>query len=119
MQLSIQNDHLRIDLSFWERFWAFFFNQTLEIPLDHIQRVTTEKPASSWKDMRLPGTSLPGIMKAGTYYSDRGREFWYVKGSDRFLALELEDEFYKRIVLTIEDNQDWAERLEHHPASRI
>ncbi|MGV0025165.1 hypothetical protein [Phormidesmis priestleyi] len=122
MQLSIQNDRLQISLNNWERVWAFFFNQTLEIPLQHIRQVTIEKPVRTWKDLRMPGTYLPGLIKAGTYYTDRGREFWYVTESDllrsyrkgRFLTLELEDEFYKRIVLTIEDNQSWAERIQHH-----
>ncbi len=115
MQLSIQNDRLQINLSFWERVWAFFFNQTLEIPLQHIRRVTIDQPVSNWSDLRMPGTYLPGVIKAGTYYSDRGREFWYVR-DERFLTLELEDEFYKKIVLTVEDNQAWVERIQHHLA---
>ncbi|KAM3098567.1 hypothetical protein ACKFKG_05930 [Phormidesmis sp. 146-35] len=114
MQLSIQNDRLHIDLSLWERIWAFFFNQTLEIPLDHIRQVTIAKPDSNWLDLRMPGTFLPGVIRAGTYYNDRGREFWYVQESDHFLTLELEDEFYKKIVLTVQDNQVWAERIQHH-----
>lgn len=113
MHLSIADDRLRIDLNGWERIWAFFFNQTLEISLNHIQRVSTEKLEVNWQDTRLPGTLIPKVVKAGTYYTEAGREFWYATRSDNFLVLELEQEFYKKIVLTLDENQAWAERINH------
>ncbi|MER3434500.1 MAG: hypothetical protein C4288_14010 [Leptolyngbya sp. ERB_1_1] len=112
MQLSISDDQLKIDLDWWERFWAFYYNADLHIPLSHITKVTTEKPPSSWTDARLPGTFLPGVIKAGTYYTDRGKEFWYATRSGGYLVLELENEFYKKIVLTLDQNQIWATRIQ-------
>lgn len=114
MQLSISNDQLKIDLDWTERFWAFYYNADLYIPLSHITKVMTEEPPSSWTDVRLPGTFFPGIIKAGTYYTDRGKEFWYATRSGRYLVLELENEFYKKIVLTLDQNQVWAERIQQH-----
>ncbi len=111
MELSIDRDRLQIDLNPWERMLAFFFNQTLEIPLNHIRQATLTKPETDWKDVRLPGTFLPGIVKAGTYYTSRGREFWVVTRDEDCLTLELEDEFYKKIVLTIEQSQVWRDRI--------
>ncbi|MBC7825719.1 MAG: hypothetical protein H7126_18010 [Candidatus Parcubacteria bacterium] len=111
MQLSINHDRLRIDLNAWERILAFFFNQTLEIPLNHIHQATVEKPETDWKEVRLPGTFLPGVIKAGTYYTSRGREFWVVNRDGDCLTLELENEFYKKIVLTIEQSQVWRDRI--------
>ncbi len=110
MQLLIDHDRLRIDLNTWERILAFFFNQTLEIPLNHIQQATTGKPETDWKEVRLPGTFLPGVIKAGTYYTSQGREFWYVS-REECLTLELKDEFYKKIVLTIDQSQVWRDRI--------
>lgn len=111
MQLLLSDHQLKIDLDIWERIWAFFFNADLEIPLEHITVVTTEEPHSSWSDVRLPGTFLPGVIKAGTYYTGEGREFWYATRTGKYLTLELENEFYKKIVLTIDDNQIWADRI--------
>ncbi len=111
MRLSISDNQLKIDLDGWERFWAFYFNADLSIPLNHITEVTTEEPQSSWTDARLPGTSIPGLIKAGTYYTDRGKEFWYATRSGRYLVLELENEFYKKIVLTLDQNETWAARI--------
>lgn len=60
--------------------------------------------------IRAPGTHLPGVIKAGTYYTRQGREFWYVT-AQRFLSFELHQEPYQKIVLTTEHNQAWADRL--------
>lgn len=119
MQLSISDDQLKIDLDWWERFWAFYYNADLHIPLSHIKQVSIEEPSSSWADARLPGTYLPGVIKAGTYYTDRGKEFWYATRSGRYLVLELENEFYKKIVLTIDQNQLWATRIQEHNGQAV
>lgn len=111
MELSIDRDRLRINLNPWERMLAFFFNQTLDIPLDHIRQVTVAKPEIDWKEVRLPGTAVPGVIKAGTYYTNQGREFWYAAGDKNYLILELDSEFYKKIVLTIEHNRGWRDRI--------
>ena len=111
MELSIDCDRLRINLNLWERTLAFFFNQTLDIPLNHIRQATVAKPETDWKDVRLPGTFLPGVVKAGTYYTSQGREFWVVTRDEDCLTLELDDEFYKKIVLTIEQSQVWVDQI--------
>jgi hypothetical protein len=111
MRLSLSETHFTIDLDVWERIWAFYFNADLKIPLAHISRVTTDEPRSDWREIRLPGTFIPGVIKAGTYYVFNGKEFWYVTRSDNYLTLELENEFYQKIILTVDQNQLWADRI--------
>jgi hypothetical protein len=64
-----------------------------------------------------PGTFLPGAIKAGTYYTPRGREFWYVTKDKDYLVLELQDEPFKKIILTLEQNQLWVQRILESQAS--
>ena len=112
MNLSIVGDKLLIDLEWYEQLWAFTLNKTFEIPLNHIKRVTTEEPQSTWAEIRAPGTFLPGVIKAGTYYTRNGREFWYVTREQDYLVLELEDEPFKKMVLTIEQSEAWLNRIQ-------
>jgi hypothetical protein len=86
-------------------------DRQMRIPLNRIDRVTTAEPESNWAEIREPGTFLPGIIKAGTYYTKRGKEFWYVSADKDYLTLELHDEPYRRIIITIPDNVAWCERL--------
>lgn len=111
MRLTLNQTQLMIELEWYEQLWAFTLHNPIQIPLDHIVRATTEEPQSNWTDIRAPGTYLPGVMKAGTYYTKQGREFWYVTQDKQYLVLELRDEPYQKIVLSLAQHLDWAERL--------
>jgi hypothetical protein len=112
MQLSCNDHHLTIDLENHERLWAFHLSRSLLIPLSQITQVSTELPEGEWRELRAPGTFLPGVIKAGTYYTPRGREFWYVVKTDHYLVLDIQDEYYKRVVLSLEDSSEvWAEQI--------
>ncbi len=112
MNLNIVQQSLKIEFTVKEQFLAVRLKKMWEIPLSHIQQVTTTAPQTTWKELRSPGTSLPGLVKAGTYYTQRGKEFWLVNcRKNNYLTIELQDENYKRIILTVEDNESWQQRL--------
>ena len=108
LKLEISNGRLRIDLENLEK--ALAIRGGFEIPLENIMKAGTEALRTGWKEIRAPGTHVPGAVKAGTYYTPRGREFWYVTDKG-VLVLELENELYKRIVLSVDGNQEWADRI--------
>lgn len=116
MKLNISDQKLFMELEWYEQLWAFTLDKIWEIPLNHITNVTTDEPASSWKELRAPGTCLPGVIKAGTYYSSRGKEFWYVTGDRHYLVLGLQEESYQKIILTLDQNEYWAERIQQAQA---
>lgn len=111
MEIRVVGDRLQIELEWYEQLWAFTLNKTFEIPLSHIVGVTSAEPQSNWAEIRAPGTFLPGIIKAGTYYTSRGKEFWYVTKERDYLTLELQDEDYKRMIFTIDNSEDWVSRI--------
>ncbi|MBD0264448.1 MAG: hypothetical protein ICV85_01195 [Tolypothrix sp. T3-bin4] len=111
MNLSIIDEKLQIEFSLIEQFQAVRFHKVWEIPLTHIQQVTTVEPQSNWKELRAPGSFIPGVVKAGTYYTDRGKEFWCVNKKTNYLIIELRDESYKRIILTSDNNESWQQQL--------
>ena len=104
MKLSINDYQLQIDFSFWEHLWGM--HRSFRIPLRHISEVKRSLPASTWKELHAPGTFLPGVIKAGTYYTKHGKEFWNVTRKHPLpLTLELENERYRRIVLALPEHQ--------------
>ena len=111
MNFSIVDNKLRIDLDWYEQLWAFTWDKTFEIPLVHIENATTNEPPSSWTEIRAPGTFLPGVIKAGTYYTPRGKEFWYVTKDRDYLVLEMRDESFKKMIFTLDQNQWWLEQI--------
>jgi len=117
MNISIVGARVKLELEWYEQLWAFTLNKIWEIPLSHITSATSAEPRSSWSEIRAPGTSLPGVIKAGTYYSSRGKEFWYVTKERDYLTLELQAESFKRIILTIDDSEAWVSRINQSKSS--
>lgn len=108
LKLEISNGKLIIDVGDLEK--ALAIRGGFEIPLQNIVKAGTEAHRTGWREVRAPGTHLPGVIKAGTYYTPRGKEFWYVTEKG-VLVLELQNEAYKRIVLSVDGNKEWAERI--------
>jgi hypothetical protein len=59
--------------------WAF--KSSLEIPLAHISEIRADPAIAHgwWHGLRMPGTKIPGVLTAGTFYQDGKRVFWDVK----------------------------------------
>lgn len=114
MKLSLVNDTLKIHWEWYEQLWGFNWQNPFVIPYSHITAVSIDEPQSNWKELRAPGTFLPGVIKAGTYYTPSGREFWYVTQDCNYLILELQDETYQRIILTLENSHFWQDQIRQH-----
>ena len=89
MNLSIEDGLLKIDLSRVEK--VLSVHGSFRTPLEQVESVSTGVPRQSWRDLRVPGTFLPWVVKAGTYLTERGREFWYVTRNRGFLTIELKN----------------------------
>lgn len=113
MDLNLQEHAIKIQLEPTERLWGFHLSGHIEVPLETIQSVTIERPNTTWQELRAMGTYLPWVIKAGTYYSKRGREFWYVQGDDPCLCIDISEGYYKRIVLGTTQAANWQSQIQH------
>jgi hypothetical protein len=105
MQIFSDESNLSIKFGIVEKILGM--HGSFSIPLNDISEVHNRTPAQSFKELRIPGTFIPGLIKAGTYLTERGREFWYVTRKKKFLTVELKKGFYKRIILSVNENQDY------------
>jgi hypothetical protein len=112
MQLSLADEKLSIEFEWYEQLWAFRFDRVMEISIAHVRSVSATEPHSNWAQVRAPGTFVPGIIKAGTYYTKQGKEFWYVTDDKNYLTLELQDEPYRQVIITIPESQSWLDRID-------
>lgn len=109
MEISTDDNYLYIKFSTIEK--IFGFHGSFIIPLIDILDANTKDPCQSFREIKAPGSFFPGLIKAGTYFTDRGREFWYVTRNHTFLSLELKEGFYKRIILSINENEKIKEKI--------
>ena len=110
MKLHIDGENLRIELGWWQKLLAFHF-QSLEIPLAHIERVDTDRPRTHWMEVRLPGSFIPWLVKAGTYRRAGRRDFWCTTLGQPVMRLALRNEYFDSLTLGIEDNERWAQAI--------
>ena len=106
MKLEIDNTIVKVKLNPLEMLLSF--RRSLNIPIDQISVVSTEKPGWQW-GARAPGIHIPFLVKMGTYLVSEGREFWATTIGRPYLVIETEGWNYVRVVLTTGENKLWAE----------
>src|SRR5258708_39979308 len=72
--------------------------------MSHIRAVRADpEPARGWwHGVRVPGTQVPGIITAGTFYQSDGAVFYDVHDPERTIVIDLDHEHYKRLVIEVE-----------------
>src|SRR5262249_36633165 len=66
--VTVEDDRVRFEVEGWDKLWAF--KSQLEIPIAHIESVRLDPEAARgwWHGLRLPGTQIPGLITAGTFF---------------------------------------------------
>ena len=111
VEITIEGARARFNVLGWDKLWAF--TSQLDIPLEHIRsvRVDPEPARGWWHGLRMPGTQVPGVITAGTYYQKDGVVFYDVHNPDRTIVLELEHDTYKRLVVEVEHPEETVQML--------
>jgi hypothetical protein len=104
VRVRISKDSIAVDLTVVERIFAV--KRSFSIPISNIIKVSSELPAPSWKEIKLPGTWFPGVVKYGSYNIGRERSFWLVRKGRHILNIEVKGMSYKRFVLEVENNEE-------------
>jgi hypothetical protein len=109
--VSVVGDRVRFEVEGMDKLWAF--KSQLEIPLEHIVSVRGDPHAAEgwFHGLRIPGTEIPGIITAGSFYSRDGAVFFDVHRPDKAIVVELNHEHYKRLVVEVDDPEATVEML--------
>ena len=102
MKITITEDQLEINFNTTKKILSM--KASFKIPLKHIQSITTQLSKPTWKEIKAACTMIPRLIKAGTNYTDKGKQFWVVTKGKGILNIELKNESYKRIILGIDNN---------------
>jgi len=105
VELSIVEGKLALHVKGADKLWAF--KSSLEIPLVHIAGVRCDPEAARgwWHGIRMPGTNLPGVITAGTFYQNGKRVFWDVHHPENTIIIDLHDEQYNQLIVEVADPQ--------------
>lgn len=101
--VELTSDTLVVHVTGMDKLWAL--KSRLEVPLQHVIGVEV-RPAEVnnwWRGIRLPGTYLPGVVTAGTFYRSGEWVFWDVHNPDKTIAIHLDHEHYARLVIEVDE----------------
>ena len=103
VDLSISGGNLVLNVRGADKLWAF--KSSLEIPLQHVAGIRADPSVAHgwWHGWRIPGTQIPGVITAGTFYQDGKRVFWDVHNPDNTVVIELRDERYNQLIVEVDD----------------
>ena len=103
VQVSVASGVAVFEVEGLDKLWSL--KSRLEIPLAHIRDVRVDPDAARgwWHGIRAPGTNVPGVITAGTFYQHGKRVFWDVQGPERVIVIELGDERYDELIVEVAD----------------
>lgn len=102
IELEIEGDTLLVQLRGWDKIWAL--KSELRVPLRDITSVRSDaKLARFPRGLRCPGTYLPGVITAGSYWRRSGWAFWSVRKAKNSIVIETARGKYRRIIIESEN----------------
>ena len=113
MKLVFHDTHLQIKLNIKERITSFHGSFD-KIPYEKIKYATNDTPQTSMKDIKMPGTDLFNVFRAGSFITSRGHEFWHASlKKNNFLIIELEKDkdTFDRVILSIDNNKELKDKI--------
>jgi len=111
VDLSVADGKLILQIRGADKLWAL--KSSLEIPLRHIASVRSDPGvAHGWfHGIRAPGTNVPGVLTAGTFYQHGQWIFWDVHHPENTIVIELRDERYNELIVEVSDPQAAVELI--------
>jgi hypothetical protein len=109
VELSVNGNALHVEILGWNKLLGL--KSSIDVPLSAIKSVTAAAglPRFQWTDLRVLGTGIPGSIAVGTYWigSPHRWAFLDVRSSSReVVALEIEGQFYSRIIVEVKNAKD-------------
>lgn len=103
-RIVIEDGQLTVRVEGVDRVLAL--KSTIRVPLTHVRGVTPYPEVNmgiNWRLWRLPGTEIPGVVRAGSFYhAGKGWYFFDVHDPQKSIAIDLIDERYQRIVVQVD-----------------
>src|SRR5260370_34440147 len=105
VEIQIEAEKAVFEVEGWDKLWSL--RSRLEIPLSHIKGAHADpSPAMGWfQGLKLAGTDLPNIFRAGTFYQEGKLVFWDVREPERTIVIDLGHEKYAKLIIEVADPQ--------------
>ncbi|MGO3182658.1 MAG: hypothetical protein ACTIJ9_07485 [Aequorivita sp.] len=105
VRIETDDNNFVFEVVGWHKIWTF--TNKLIIPMANVvDAYPNEQQLNFIPGLRLFGTGLPGVISAGTYYIQDKVVFCDVMNYKNSIVVELRDEYYKMLVIEVEEPMD-------------
>ena len=106
VEVTVHHDTVKFTIRGLHKVLAF--KSELTVPRSHIAGVRFDPAATQHLEgLRAGGTSIPGLLTAGTFYLDHQGShkpsFIDVANPDHIVVIDLRDEEYQQLIIEVED----------------
>lgn len=110
--VSVFTDKVVFDVLGWSRVWAF--KRQIVVPKSAIRGVRADPRVNpvAWRGIRFPGTYVPGVITAGTFYRNGIKTFCDIRRGNRTVVVDLAGASYDRLVIEVEEPATTVHDLE-------
>ena len=110
-EIRVTNDELIVHVVGFDKVLALHGNLT--IPLSHVTGADTDvqEAMKVWVGVKVAGSGIPGVVRAGTWAEGDGFVFWDVHEGNRAIAISLDHEHYKRLVIEVDNPEEAVARI--------
>ena len=112
--ITVADDQLTVRMGGWDI--VYCCRREVCVPLSAVEGVcVARRDAVPAQGLRLPGTGIPGVIRAGSFGSADERDFWDVRRAEQVLVIQMRPGMaeYRRIVVEVQDPH--AEMLRLRP----
>ena len=100
-RITFTDQNLVIEPQGLDKIWSF--TGSISIPWNHVRGATHDPGMKNEpKGWRGPGLRM-GSKLSGTFHADGDRQFWNVNGFESAIVVELINEDYTRIIISVDD----------------
>ena len=103
VNLQIDGDRVTVKVLGLHKIWAFRSSLTFRVSNVVDVRFDPGVTVGLYRGLRMPGTHIPGVVVAGTYYREKRKEFWDVGKIENSIVIDLQSETYDRLVIETRD----------------
>ena len=108
--ITKQENNFVFTVNGMHKLWAF--KSQLTIPAENILSVDTNlESVKGWKGSRMPGTYIPSVLTAGTFYKEGNKIFWDAANMQKCIIVHLKDEEYQQLIIEVQDPADALKML--------
>jgi hypothetical protein len=109
VKIGVGKNDVVITLDAKEKFLAM--KRRVAIPKWNIVSVSTERAKPSWLSFKMGTHFFPKGFMAGTFWTRKGKAFYYVGDFSKCVTLHLKNHEYSKVVIQVDDKEQVAKEL--------